>query len=374
MPSARPGWAFLSTILCLIAVQRATVLNAQVNDRAGMTGEQLFKKACVACHAADGRGQPLEVRGFETEPPDFTDCHLTTPEADLDWDSIIHRGGRARSFDRMMPSFADELTNDEIAKIIVYLRTFCTEPGWPRGDLNLPRPFVTEKAFPENEAVLTTTIMASHGKGASNDFLYEHRVGRRGQYEINVPLAFQQGSRGSWAAGVGDIAAAYKHVLFDSLQRGAILSAGGEVKFPTGRESGGLGGGVAVFEAFGTLSKTIGADGFLHVHAGFEVPSDSVKAVKETFWRVAIGKSYMEHRYGRAWTPMIEMLAAREIVPGAKPEWDLLPQIQVSLSDRQHVLIDVGVRVPVNERAGRGTSVLAYLLWDWFDGTLVDGW
>jgi hypothetical protein len=374
MPSLWPGRAFLSTVLCLIAVQRAAVLNAQMNDRAGMTGEQLFKKACVACHAADGKGQPREVRGFETEPPDFTDCHLTTPEADLDWDSIIHRGGRARSFDRMMPSFADELTNDEIAKIIVHLRTFCTEPGWPRGDLNLPRPFVTEKAFPENEAVLTTTIVPSHEKGVSNDFLYEHRVGKRGQYEINVPLAFQQGSGGSWAAGVGDIAAAYKHVLFDSFPRGAILSAGGEVKFPTGRESGGLGGGVAVFEAFGTFSKTIGVDGFLHVHAGFEVPSDSAKAVKETFWRAAIGKSYMEHRYGRAWTPMIEVLAAREIVAGAKPEWDLLPQMQVSLSDRQHVLIDVGVRVPVNERAGRGASVLAYLLWDWFDGTLFDGW
>jgi hypothetical protein len=328
----------------------------------------------VACHGADGKGQPRDVRGFETEPPDFTDCHLTTPEADLDWDSIIHRGGRARSFDRMMPSFADELTNEEIAKIILHLRTFCTETGWPRGDLNLPRPFVTEKAFPENEAVLTTTIVPSHEKGVSNDFLYEHRVGKRGQYEINVPLAFQQGNGGSWAAGVGDIAAAYKHVLFDNFSRGAILSAGGEIKFPTGRESGGLGGGVAVFEAFGTLSKTIGVDGFLHVHAGFEVPSDSAKAVKETFWRVAIGKSYMEHRYGRAWTPMIEVLAAREIVSGAKPEWDLLPQMQVSLSDRQHVLIDVGVRVPVNERAGRGASVLAYLLWDWFDGTLFDGW
>ena len=374
MPSSGPGRAFLSTILCLITVQRAAVLGAQANDRSGMTGEQLFKKACVACHGADGKGQPRDVRGFETEPPDFTDCHLTTPEADLDWDSIIHRGGRARSFDRMMPSFADELTNEEIAKIIVHLRSFCTEPGWPRGDLNLPRPFVTEKAFPENEAVLTTTIAPSHEKGVSNDFLYEHRVGKRGQYEINVPLAFQQGSGGSWAAGVGDIAAAYKHVLFDSFPRGVILSAGGEIKFPTGRESGGLGGGVAVYEAFGTLSKTIGADGFLHVHAGFEVPSDSAKAVKETFWRVAIGKSYMEHRYGRAWTPMIEVLAARELVPGAKPEWDLLPQMQVSLSDRQHVLIDVGVRVPVNERAGRGTSLLAYLLWDWFDGTLFDGW
>jgi mono/diheme cytochrome c family protein len=370
-PSLRtsvPLFVWVAMMLCV----RAAL--AQQPDRAGMTGEQLFKRACVACHAADGKGQPLEVRGFEVDPPDFTDCHLTTPEADLDWISIIHRGGRARSFNRMMPSFGDELTDVEIDRLVSYLRTFCREPGWPRGDLNLPRPFVTEKAFPENEAVLTTAISPSHDKAVTNDFLYEHRIGKRGQYEINVPLAFQQGSGGAWAAGVGDLSAAYKHVLFDSLAKGSILSAGGEIKFPTGRESSGLGGGVTVFEAFGAFSKTLGVDGFLHVHAGIEVPSNSAEAAKETFWRAAAGKSYMNQRFGRAWTPMLELLAAREIVSGAHPEWDIVPQMQVSLSDRQHVLMSVGVDVPVNARKERGSSVLMYLLWDWFDGSLFDGW
>src|SRR5437764_7902629 len=126
-------WSCLS----LMIYQRYPVLHAQSSDRAGMTGEQLFKRACAACHAADGKGQPRDVRAFETEPPDFTDCRQTTPEADLDWNSIIHLGGRARSFNRIMPSFADELDDQEIARIIGHLRTFCTEPGWPRGDLNL---------------------------------------------------------------------------------------------------------------------------------------------------------------------------------------------------------------------------------------------
>jgi hypothetical protein len=173
---------------------------------------------------------------------------------------------------------------------------------------------------------------------------------------------------------VGDIAGAYKHVLFDSLSRGSILSVGGEITFPTGRESVGLGGGVTLFEAFGTFSKTIGVDGFLHLHAGIEVPSDEAKASKETFWRAAFGKSFLQHRYGRAWTPMVELLAAREMVPGARPEWDVVPQMQVSLSDRQHVLLNVGASLPVNVRSERGPRVLVYLLWDWFDGSLFDGW
>ena len=68
-PSLRtsvPLFVWVAMMLCV----RAAL--AQQPDRAGMTGEQLFKRACVACHAADGKGQPLEVRGFEVDPPDFT--------------------------------------------------------------------------------------------------------------------------------------------------------------------------------------------------------------------------------------------------------------------------------------------------------------
>ncbi len=364
--------AFILAI-CLV-LPCSPALMAQANDRAGMNGEQLFKRACAACHGPDGKGQPRDIRGFEIDPPDFTDCRLTTPEADLDWDSIIHLGGRARSFDRMMPAFGSELSDAEIAKVIGYLRTFCREPGWPRGDLNLPRPFVTEKAFPENEAVLTTTIATSHDKSVTNDFLYEHRVGKKGQYEIKIPLSAMRQTTGGWQSGIGDVALSYKHVVADSLSAGSIAAAGAEVTLPTGRESKGLGGGVALFEVFGTLSKTIGTDGFLHLHAGFEAPSDGTKAVKEVFWRIAIGRSFMEHRYGRAWTPMVEVLGAREIASGAEPEWDVVPQIQVSLSDRQHVLVNGGVRIPLNERSQRGSSAMVYLLWDWFDGTIFDGW
>jgi hypothetical protein len=44
------------------------------------------------------------------------------------------------------------------------------------------------------------------------------------------------------------------------------------------------------------------------------------------------------------------------------------------VSNRQHVLINIGVRAPVSERHDRNSSVLIYLLWDWFDGGLFSGW
>jgi hypothetical protein len=46
------------------------------------------------------------------------------------------------------------------------VRTFCASDAWPRGELNLPRALVTEKAFPEDEAVLTTSV-ATSGPGRS---------------------------------------------------------------------------------------------------------------------------------------------------------------------------------------------------------------
>jgi mono/diheme cytochrome c family protein len=349
-------------------------LDAQSVDRSGLNGQQLYSAACAACHGSDGRGQTVAIRGFDIEPPDFTDCSLTTPEADLDWVSVVHQGGPARAFDRMMPAFGAELTDAQIGLVIDHVRTFCAERGWPRGDLNLPRPFVTEKAFPENEAVLTTTIVPSHERSVGNQFLYEHRVGRRGQYEVFVPLDLRESAAGSWQVGVGDIGVAYKHVLYDSLARGAILSAGGEVKLPTGSESKGLGNGVAMFEAFGTISQALPRDGFLHAHTGVEVPADSEQAAKETFWRVAIGKSFMQGRWGRAWSPMVEILGARELEEDSNTEWDVLPQLQVSLSTRQHVLLNIGVRTPMSQRSERQSSILVYLLWDWFDGGVFSGW
>ena len=48
--------------------------------------------------------------------------------------------------------------------------------------------------------------------------------------------------------------------------------------------------------------------------------------------------------------------------------------LQVSLSKLQHILLSVGVRVPLNEREERKPEVLTYFLWDWFDGGLFQFW
>jgi hypothetical protein len=116
------------------------------------------------------------------------------------------------------------------------------------------------------------------------------------------------------------------------------------------------------------------AGGFVQAQAGFELPFDTDRAGREAFWRAAAGRTFTQARFGRAWSPMIELLGARELEGGATTHWDLAPQMQVTLNRRQHLMINAGFRIPVNDRAGRSTQFIAYFLWDWFDGGLREGW
>ena len=220
----------------------------------------IYRTACASCHGPDGKGAPRTTVGFETPLPDFTDCSFSTPEADLTGSAVVHQGGPVRAFDRMMPAFGDALSEDESCASSITSADFCTEPGWPRGELNLPRPLVTEKAFPENEAVLTARSRDRRRTTSGNEFLYERRLGRRGQYEIAVPRCWRSQERREWRRGLGDVAVALQaRRCIDSLPRGSILSAGGEVVLPTGKESGGLGGGTTIFEPFVTFSQMLPA-------------------------------------------------------------------------------------------------------------------
>ena len=348
--------------------------NAQTAIQSQDSGAEVYRSACAACHGPDGKGLPRTTVGFDTPLPDFTDCRFASGEADADWIAVVHQGGRVRAFDRMMPAFGEALSEDSIERVVQYVRTLCIDAGWPRGELNLPRPLVTEKAYPENEAVVTTSI-SRHGPDAfGNEFLYERRLGHRGQYELIVPFELRQTDAGAWRGGVGDIAAAYKHVLFDSSARGSIVSGGAELVLPTGDEADGLGEGSTVFEPFAAFGQILPHDAFLHLHAGFEIPIAADEPTRAAFWRAAVGQTVMHKRWHRAWSPMFELLGAREFADDATTLWDVVPQLQVSLSTRQHVLLNVGVRVPVNQRDRRGNTLMFYLLWDWFDGGFFSGW
>lgn len=341
------------------------------------TGREIYEAACVACHGQDGKGQPETTLGFEKPDtfPDFTRCDQTTPEDNLAWRSIIRDGGPSRGFSQIMPSFSAALTPQQIENVIHHLRGFCKEDGWARGELNLPRPLVTEKAFPEDEDIVTTSVNVRGGPGVSNEIVHEQRISKRNQIEISVPVDFLRPKPGLWYGGVGDVGLGLKRVLFSSLRKGSILSAQGEVILPTGDKRRGLGTGVTTFETFASYAQLLPRKSFVQVQGGADLPTHTDRAPQAVFFRTALGKSFNENAgVGRLWTPMFEFVADRDLQTGAKTNWDVIPEFQVTISRRQHVRANLGVRIPATNAVGRPIQLMFYLLWDRQDGTLREGW
>jgi mono/diheme cytochrome c family protein len=355
------------------------VMFGQTGDQGSsrrQAGEQIFKSACAACHGADGRGTPKEIAGFERPRtfPDFTACDQTTPEPNTTWNDVILHGGPTRGFSDIMPSFGEALTSEQIDDVIAYLRSFCRNPRWARGELNLPRALVTEKAYPEDEVVVSTAVNARGAPGVMNHIIYEQRFGIRNQFEVDVPITFQDENH-VWYGGVGDTTLAVKRVMFSSLRTGSIMSLQGGVLLPTGNKARGFGTGTTTFETFTSFNQLFPTNTFVQIKFGGDLPRHTQIAPQSIFFQSTVGQSFAaNHGLGRLWSPMFEFLAARDLVDNAKTDWDVLPQMQVTISKRQHIRANLGLRIPVNNTAGRQVQVMFYLLWDWFDGRLNEGW
>jgi hypothetical protein len=370
----------IQTIACLLIIISPLAGEKDTTEPIPLkTGKQIFMAACANCHGADGRGVPNSLLGFDQELPDFTDCQFARREPDGDWVIVAHEGGPIRGFSHLMPSFGKVLSAAEILKAVQYIRRFCTDKSWPRGELNMPKPLVTEKGFPEDELIVLTSVEPDTSK-ISNKVVYEKRIGSLNQVEVVIPYGWNKRAEvmngadvSRWSADLGDIALGYKRVLLHSHRSGSILSIFGELKCPTGDQKDGFGKGAFVFEPFFAYSQALPGDFFLHSQLGVEVPFDS-EMEKEGFLRLALGRSFNFTPFGRTWSPMVEVLMKRELASGEKVLFDILPQIQITLNKRQHIMFNIGVRIPLNQTEGRSTAVMAYVLWDWFDGGFFEGW
>jgi len=370
------GFALLGARVMVVAAQAPASPPPAISTLRLDTGKQIYDAGCVACHGPDGKGQPENLAGFERPStfPDFSDCPTSTPEADVQWRAIITNGGPARAFSQIMPSFKDLLTPEQIRKVVEHLRSLCTEKAWPRGNLNLPRPLITEKAFPENETVIASSVNVNGSPGVGTTAFYEQRIGSSAMIEVVIPFDFTHDA-GSWGSALGDLAIGYKRKLFHSLEKGSIFSAGGEVSAPTGNTGLGTGGQSTVFEGFVAFGQLLPANSFLQVHTGIELPVHPDAVPRAYYLRTAIGKTFSaDGGLGRSWSPMMEIIADRDLVSGATTNVDIVPQMQIPMSKRMHILGSVGYRIPVNNTADRQKQLMFYVLWDWADGGLTQGW
>jgi mono/diheme cytochrome c family protein len=362
-------------------------------------GKEIFEVRCAACHGVDGRGDPGR-QALKVDIPDFTDCSFASREPDADFAAVVHGGGPARGFNVLMPAHGEVLSQAEIDniyshlsgssepmpvlsgglsqaeidRVLTHLRSFCSDERWPRGELNLPRPLLTEKAFPEDEAVVTTFANVNRFGRIVTEFLFEKRIGSRAMVEIELPVIATEWNwwtSSKWYGGVGDLAVGAKYTFFHSLDRGSIASLGAEVKFPTGDDDHGLGTGKVVFEPYLAAGQLLPWNSFAQVQLLGEIQTSGAS---EIYLRSALGRTFTLQPHGRVWVPMVEVIGILDFGSTTELDLDIVPQIQIPLNRRQHVRMNLGVSIPVTRHDERATRVGTYLLWDWFDGGFFEGW
>jgi cytochrome c553 len=370
-------------IVCLVVLLgRHLLLSAQTLHYTKppnvKNGEKVYKGGCITCHGVDGKGAPESSTVFKRRDtfPDFTDCAGTTPEPNGNWKAVIVHGGPSRGLSQIMPAFGDLLSDEQINDVMAYMRGFCKNVHHdPLGELNLPRALVTEKAFPENELVISTAGSASGAPTWTTDIIDERTIfDARTQLETDVPINYADQNH-TWTAGVGDITVAVKREMFSSLRTGSILSLQGGILLPTGDSKRGFGAGTTQFEPFAAFDQLFKENTFIQTQLGADLPVDTSVAPRSMFWRVAIGQALApDHMLGRLFSPMVEFLAVRDFRNGASTNWDVVPEMQITISRRQHIRGAFGVRAPFTNTSGRNPQIVFYLLWDRADGKFWQGW
>jgi hypothetical protein len=358
----------------IVIVAAALVALGRISDADDDLGRTTYQSICANCHGMDGRGGPGREQ-LKIDMPDFTDCSFATREPDDDWLAVAHEGGPARGFSPLMPAHGASLGAETLSLVIAQLRSFCRDTRWPRGELNLPRPQITEKAYPEDEAVLEVSANLENETAAEAVLVLEKRIGPRAQAELAVPFALQEDSSGSKLAGIGDVAVAAKYAFWHDLARGAITSVAGEVVLPTGDSERGLGSDTVILEPSLLWGQILPWNGFLHAQLLGEFPLEEEDGDPEAQLRLALGRSFFQGRFGREWAPMVELVTTRVFADGEEDlQWDAAPQLQVALNRRQHLRLSLGARVPLDGEGDRPVVGLFYFLWDWYDGGLTAGW
>lgn len=317
----------------------------------------MYESWCARCHGIDGRGKP-EGLELDVPVPDFTDCSFTTREPRKDWLAVILHGGQARGLSMTMPSWGEAINEQQAEAIISHIKTFCTEGGWPPGELNFRRAQITAKAFPENEALVIPTYT---NNAAITRFVYESRLGPAGQWEISLPLVSTAEPGGGF--GPGDVEIGGKYTLgFDEVAQW-ILSFGAEISLPTGRASRRLGSGLwklSPFLAAGMEWEQIALQSSAHLERPLGKGGKT-----EVLINLAVTVPLTREKMGLF--PMVEL---NSVHSEGSTTLFLTPQVYFGLVKRGHIALSLGSQITIAGRNPYPYRIVGFLLWEYADGGL----
>ncbi len=348
----------------IVAIPLTEVWSQEI-ETVPLDGKFLYEAwaECASCHGVDGKGQ-VEGLTLDPPPPNFTECSFTSREPRNDWHAVTKHGGPVRGLSSQMPAYGLALTDEQIDAIITYIKTFCSEQGWPPGELNFRRPLVTTKAFPENEALFIPTYTNEQNEVSTFKFVYERRFSRRGHWEISLPLRDDSGTNRDF--GIGDIELGAKYVLAQNLEHFTILSGGLDLGLPTGNSKIGIGDANWAIAPY--LAAAKGFDSFYFQSSlKLELPISSENSEGELLFNLA--STFPLTKEKRGLYPMFELNFIRSLETDAT---SLLftPQLYIALVKRGHIAFSLGGQIPVAGDRPFDYRLLAFFLWEYADGGL----
>ena len=310
------------------------------------SGAELYHAWCAACHGQDAQGTPAASVRTTVPPADLATCAANTPEPAERWRGVVTKGGAAYGLSLDMPAFGEAATAEQIRWVVRYVRSLCGNAAWPPGELNFPRGFLVEKAFPENEVVLV-----NHDR--EQNYIFERRFGARFQIEAEARTAFDGAPNSFDGASL-----AGKLDLWHSPQALAITTLGLEATPRLGRQDRWE---VEPFLAFGWSP-----------HEVVTVQGQIVGT-----WEEQAGIAGFEYRLGVAkdFGRVIPMVEAGWVVPRQGDHaLSFYPQLWMQLSRLGHVAGSIGAELPAVGPEPRRPKLIAFLLWDFGDAGLFKGW
>ena len=322
-------------------------------------GEAVYTAGCVPCHGSGGEGLTPDhpnYSSFDPLPADLSDPLFNSTEPATDWFLVVKYGGRPLGLSDQMPAYGGAYSDKEIDAVVVYLKTLADTKGYPHGDLNFLRPIRTIKVFPEKEALVISQFDGGRNSGVmKNTFYYANRFGKRFQYEIKASKIENSGST--------ELELGLKHAFFSDLEKELLLGGGLEVEFLFEDEQSSV---LVPYLGFAKGAGDFTAQGNFRLG----LPLNNMSGGKAEI--SAVGH-WMHSAWPRRLFPGLEGRLVTPFQEGGTLEVSLIPQVTIGLTKGGHVGLAVGMELPLSNQVW-DYRLQAFLVWDYADGALWNGW
>lgn len=353
-------------LLAALAAAGAAGAEADSPDFRAMSGEEIYASVCSRCHGTYGRGNPPEevLLGFEVAPRDFHEPYFNSRERRKDWIDVTKFGGPYRGLATTMPSFGDQLSDEQIAEVVDYLKAFVDQDAYPQGESNFIRAHFVTKAFPEQEFLVLPEVRRTKAPALTQTtvvFYYASRFADRFQFEVKAPV-INRATPGANDAGAGDAELGVKWAFFDRRTVPVIATAGVDVGLPTGTK--GLGEGAFVAAPY--LAAGLGMANLVQLQSSAKLEAPIAAGRTQTLVG-ALSATLTLPSARQGLFPGLELLAEAPL-DGSPATLSLVPKLYAGLTRLGHVAVSVGAELPVVGDRPYDARVVAFFLWEYADG------